>query len=78
MSPGALHVVRPGRVLLAGGHGENPHHRANGNWGLNAASQELPYHPHMISHSAASGLKWDTQKRAHFSVKTKTPSLQWF
>lgn len=68
MSPGALHVVRPGRVFLTGGH---PHHRANGDWRLNPASQELPHHPHMIHHSAASGSNWDTQKRARFSIKAQ-------
>lgn len=72
MSPEALYVVRrPGRVLLAGGHGEHPHHGANGDWRLNPSSQELPHHPHMISRPEASGLKWDTQKRAHFSVKAQ-------
>lgn len=50
VSPEALYVVRrPGKVLLAGGHEEQPHHRANGDWRLNPASQELPHHPHRIS-----------------------------
>lgn len=72
MSPGAPYVMRrSGRALLAGGHGEHPHYRANVDWRLNPASQELPHHPHTISHSAASGLKWDTQKRAHFNVKAQ-------
>lgn len=48
-----------------------PQHRANGDWRLHPASKELPHHSHMISHSAASGLKWDTPKRAHFSVKAQ-------
>lgn len=62
---------RLGRALLAGGHGEHPHHRVNGDWRLHPASQGLPHHPHTISHSAASGLKWDAQKRAHFGVKAQ-------